>query len=311
MDRRKRILVNKYEEITHKTLQEAVSKADAQVFAKVRVADVLQIERSGITDQEYSYALSAHFDFVIAAADSSAEFAVEFDGRQHSIDSAVIERDALKNSICKKLGLPLLRLGTEDLRQIGRFRLIGWLTEVWFLQKAFYEAQERGEVAYDEDFHFGFILGLGYFKDGTFVEIDISDAKASLDILASLNRDKIKVVPTTPYDPFAHYRILIQRLYRKGVCLHPVPEHMSARHPKGYHIGVAIVQLPDGRTIIGQGRCQLFGFQTISSHELCEDLAVLDAAEKLQKYQKGEYHPSTSGEADLWRRRMAQWGSYA
>lgn len=42
------------------------------------MADVLQIEGSGVSNEEYGYALKAHFDFVVADLDSTAEFLVEF-----------------------------------------------------------------------------------------------------------------------------------------------------------------------------------------------------------------------------------------
>lgn len=58
-------LLNLPESETDSRLREVCDDFDARVFAKVRVADVLQIERSGIDDVLYRYALQAHFDFII------------------------------------------------------------------------------------------------------------------------------------------------------------------------------------------------------------------------------------------------------
>jgi hypothetical protein len=101
MDRRKPILVNIGEEATDTALQEAARQHGVRPHAKVRVADALDISRSGLSDDEYSYALKAHFDFVVASEeDRKPHFAVEFDGPYHDNDPKAIARDAMKDSIC-------------------------------------------------------------------------------------------------------------------------------------------------------------------------------------------------------------------
>ena len=146
VDRRKPILVNEYEEATDAALQDAASRSGARVMPKVRVADALNIENSGITSAEYRYALKSHFDFVVARENEPPAFAVEFDGPNHDRDVTAIMNDNLKQSVCKKLGMPLLRVDAGYLRRIGRFTLVGWLAEIWFLSEDVYAAQERGEV---------------------------------------------------------------------------------------------------------------------------------------------------------------------
>jgi len=61
MHRRKRILVNQYEEAVDAALIESASRCNVRVFPKVRIADTLDIQQSGLTNDEYSYALKAHF----------------------------------------------------------------------------------------------------------------------------------------------------------------------------------------------------------------------------------------------------------
>ena len=87
---RKKIIVNKYEEKTCEILDAVVKKYDARLFSKTRVADVLQITNSGLPSNEYSYALMAHFDFVITKKDSTPEFAVEFDESHHQFNKSAI-----------------------------------------------------------------------------------------------------------------------------------------------------------------------------------------------------------------------------
>ena len=75
MDRRKHILVNSYEVSTEAALREIAEKHHVRVHSKIRVADALNVERSGISNEEYSYAFRAHFDFVITDSEEEPEVA--------------------------------------------------------------------------------------------------------------------------------------------------------------------------------------------------------------------------------------------
>jgi len=139
---------NRQEERTRSVLNNIARNYDAEVFPKIRIADVLEIANSGLSNNEYSYALKAHFDYVVVNKDKIAEFAVEFDGSQHKYDDLAIKRDELKNSICRKLELPLLRITSGYFEKIGNFpTILGWITELYFLQKSFYYAQDKGEIS--------------------------------------------------------------------------------------------------------------------------------------------------------------------
>jgi very-short-patch-repair endonuclease len=102
-------LLNQSEDATDQRLRAASRRHDASVFPKVRLADILPIEGSGITNREYSYALNAHVDFVVADADHDPLFAVEFDGPTHRSEKQMV-RDEIKNRLCRRLGLPLIRI---------------------------------------------------------------------------------------------------------------------------------------------------------------------------------------------------------
>jgi hypothetical protein len=69
-------LLNKPEEATHIRLKEVCEKNCTAVFAKVRVADILPIERSRLQSEKFRYALQAHFDFIVADDNHNPLFAV-------------------------------------------------------------------------------------------------------------------------------------------------------------------------------------------------------------------------------------------
>ncbi len=270
----KRVLVNKYEEETDAALKEAAARSNALVFSKVGIKDILDIDkgRALLTKEEYSYAFKAHFDFVVTRADTSPVFAVEYDGSMHYGDPATIERDKKKNAICQKLGMPLLRIDSQYLRRIGNFSLIGWLTELWFIYEGWVEAQERVVVPYDEPFLYFLVLG---------------------------------------YDPFASFRIFIQRLFKGKRILDPAPKVATAIDDQGYARAIAWVRVTEELTVLGNARCLFFMTRPIPSvgaHSLAEELAIVDAAEKLKRYCRGDYQPVNNEEMQEWHDRFYQWG---
>lgn len=106
MDRRQPLLVNEGEFRTDEALREAAAEVGYGVHTKVRIADALAIDRSGLSGEAYGYALRAHFDWVVTDLETTKpEFAVEFDGDSHQ-DEKVRHRDGLKDAICDRRAHP-------------------------------------------------------------------------------------------------------------------------------------------------------------------------------------------------------------
>jgi hypothetical protein len=305
VDHRRKIISNSYEEATHEVVRKAATEYGARVFPKVRVADALEADWSGLTKAEYGYALRAHFDFLIAGQDTKALFAVEFDGPHHENNPKTIARDELKRAVCDKLGLPLLRLDADYLRRrVGKFSLLGWLTEVWFMQEAFYAAQEAGSVPFDEPFIYSNILGFGYMEGGRFVEIDSLEPEEQVRLLIE---HRSQIIVHRPYDPFLPHRASIMRSYKKGACQCPVPEEVTGTDPRGYEVALAILPVAPDSVIVGRSRVRSFMFPPVSPRELAVELSVVDAARKLKLYGEGNYRASSKRHADLLRARVSRW----
>lgn len=145
-------ILNSFEESTHIKLNKVCEDYGTSVYPKMRVADVLQIENSGISNNEYRFALQSHFDFVITNSNHTPIFAVEFDGPSHK-SIAQIHRDETKDNLCEKFNFPILRINAQHLtKKYRNFDLLSWFIEVWFLQESFYEAQRNGHIPWDEPF---------------------------------------------------------------------------------------------------------------------------------------------------------------
>ncbi len=97
-------IFNTGESATFRIAQQVAQALEVEVHAKLRVADAIHIERSGISNEEYSYALKAHFD-VLVVRDNLPVLAIEFDGAGHDR-----KKDHLKNRLCDRFELPLVRI---------------------------------------------------------------------------------------------------------------------------------------------------------------------------------------------------------
>ncbi len=109
MGDRLRLLINRGEGAVLDVARDVCKATGSDAFAKIRIADAIWIDGSGISNALYKYALSAHFD-ILVAKDNKAYLAIEFDGSGH--DS---RNDALKASICDFFKLPMIRVKESHL----------------------------------------------------------------------------------------------------------------------------------------------------------------------------------------------------
>lgn len=151
-------VLNKPERLTHKKLTAVTTEWGCNVYTKMRLADIFPIEGSGITKNDYRFALQSSFDFVVADADYNPLFCVEFDGPLHNT-SKQKKRDNIKDKLCEFFNFPILRINNNYL--VSKYRnydLLSYLVEVWFLSRSFYEEQEKGNIPYDEPFDHNLIM---------------------------------------------------------------------------------------------------------------------------------------------------------
>lgn len=264
MDRRKKI-VNFSEGVTVIKLRKVAHEYGAQVFAKVRIADALDITQSGLSKAEYSYALRAHFDFVVADRNSVPYFGVEFDGPSHD-QPGQKEKDKRKDNICKKLGMPLLHIDRELLhKKIADTDLVSWLAELWFLWMQFTKAQQAGSIPHDEIFDYSFIF--------------------------QPTIETGRLVVTAPFDPFWESRNIPHLLEKAGKIRCGVPQIASKYNDDGYYTAVAAYQVTEGGWVVGQSRCRASNYPPVTTDEFCRDLAVANAVQKIDEFIRGALKP--------------------
>lgn len=153
-------LVNRYEKLTHDALKPILDRFSLAIYPKVRLADVVDPDDVGATGALKTYALKAHFDFVICRNEWDPVYAIEFDGPLHA-SSVQTARDVQKDELCRRGQMPILRIHAAHLEKTYTdLTLLGWLVEVAEMQAAFDAEQSAGRISWEEDFDPFFMMSL-------------------------------------------------------------------------------------------------------------------------------------------------------
>lgn len=258
-------LLNRSEEITHAALSAVCEKNAAKVFSKVRIADVLKIEGSGASSEEFSFALRAHFDFVIADSTNIPLFAVEFDGPSHQ-DPKQIQRDRLKDSICQQHDFPILRINWRHLEKKYRnLDLLTWFVEVWFFEEAVKQAQENGSLPLDDYFDPYMVINLpGYTQ-------------------------------TFPLWLSAGPRVKIQKYQEQGKCIDFAPSEWTGTDTAGNYHGLMWLRISVTAGVMVQSAMKAQQFPVLEP-ELLSEILVFDLLDKFESILQGKAHPIPQSE---------------
>lgn len=304
--RLRKLLVNNYECLTHEALSDFVKSEGCQVFPKVRLGDVFQISQSGISEAEYSYALKAHFDFVVCDSDFQPLFAVEFDEPYHDTDKRAIFRDNIKAGLCEKANFPLLRIASEHLETVNSLPILCWICDVWFRAREFRQAQESGQIPQNEIFIYSGILELWVrTESGDWREIDArKDSLIDLDSdWTGLESHRIQV---RHRDPFIQARARLAMLEQQHESITGRHTEYNGKDRIGRDNAVVMIPVRDGY-IIEHVQCRAFKFPQVSSLNLTADLAIWHALESLRQYFRGLRSPVSQDLARSWTARANSW----
>lgn len=252
------LLVDSYERVTDQLLTSAATANGDRVQAKVRLADAIHIGH--LRGRVKQFALMAHLDFVIVdSVTSLPRFAVEFDGASHWEDPATRQRDRMKDALCEAARLPLLRISSEYTQRRGRWIVLSYAIDAFYLSEAFFRAQEQGQIPWDEP-----------FDQGSFVVKDESghllfntlDAPTRLRMLRHYEERRL---PAWTPD------IYVTRVGELGA----VQAH-------------AFLGLAPDRYLLGRVRLRNCLFQGTSPSEIADQLAMLEIGDLADRWLSGE-----------------------
>jgi hypothetical protein len=155
-------LFNRSEEVVYRELQNIASDNNMKVFAKPRLSDIIQKGNTFLTQREFDFYTRSHCDFVVTDSDFRPLMIIEYDGPLHQTDEKQQERDKIKNELCKRAELGMLRINDRHVTKLYRgMTVLRWIVEVAELEKAFNEAQENGHIPWDEGFDPAFLQPVG------------------------------------------------------------------------------------------------------------------------------------------------------
>jgi very-short-patch-repair endonuclease len=113
-------LVNRSEEVVLRELQQIASDNAVRVFVKQRLSDVIQKGGTHLTNREFDFYTRSHCDFVVTDADARPLVVVEYDGPLHQLSAEQQERDEIKNELCRRAELGLLRINDNYVTKLYR-----------------------------------------------------------------------------------------------------------------------------------------------------------------------------------------------
>lgn len=223
--------MNENERVCDERLQRVCTENEARVCPKVRVADVIRVVKGSTPTDLLGYALAAHFDFVIYDSSNQPLFAVEFDGESHRHETQ-IERDRKKWLLCEMSKFPLLRINANYLSRSYKGKdLLSHIIDVYFLERSFNDAQEKGLVPEEEGF--------------TAWSMMVRREDGSWEHPYWLSLDAINDC---------------RRLHREHIVLDPVPSYLSAWDAMGnlHAVGWILIDKDSGVFTNNGVRKQLF-----------------------------------------------------
>ena len=140
-------------------------------------------------------------------------------------------------------------------KEIRQYSILNWLIGLWFMEKAFERAQEAGQIPLDEPFLYNLVL-------------------------ANPGESKI----TMPYDLSLPSRLLMRDAHEKKLIKDFCPSVHITEDVDTFVNAIALLKINDVKVVIGKARCRSYQFSPVSTWALCEELAIIDAGEKLRAY---------------------------
>jgi len=153
-------LLNRSEAIVFRELESIAKDNKMLVFPKTRLSDVIVKGSSYLTQREFDFYTRAHCDFVLTDPACKPVAIIEYDGPLHD-DPKQQERDAIKDELCRKASMGLLRINAKHVTRYRGMSVLRWIVEISELQKGFLEAQESGQIPWDEPFDPCFVDSFG------------------------------------------------------------------------------------------------------------------------------------------------------
>lgn len=149
--------INRAEQIAFKDAAAVADDHGASVHLHTKLTDLVD----PAPGDDFDWSTRAHIDLIVRDDENGLQplIAIEVDGRSHTQDAQTIYRDRLKDALLRDAGIDVVRVKADAaLRLHGKDRMTAYLLTLWFASRAFHQAKEEGDVAYDESFFHPFMF---------------------------------------------------------------------------------------------------------------------------------------------------------
>jgi very-short-patch-repair endonuclease len=121
-------LLNRSEYLTDRVLRRALQGTSYSINAQVPLSKVIQREKGEtLSRAEKNFLNTSEIDFIVYDGDSLPQLAIEFDGPAHEAYEDQQARDIRKNRLCRRAGLPLIRIGDIHLEEHDKTTLLEYI----------------------------------------------------------------------------------------------------------------------------------------------------------------------------------------
>lgn len=122
---------NPFAEAAARAVSQSAARYGAQVHTRKRISEVLSLQGSGLSDEQFRVAIKTHFDYVIAKG-STVLFTAEFERMLFRSDQDLPVEHRIKTSICKTLDIPLFCVDASELVAGQDGSVLIRIMDLWF-----------------------------------------------------------------------------------------------------------------------------------------------------------------------------------
>jgi hypothetical protein len=132
---RRKDLLSRSEERALGLLERALLGRGYRVYVQIPLRKIIDREAANLPRDEWNMLQYGELDFLIVNRDEGMgiEFAVEFDGHPYHRSERVQARDQIKDMMCARVGIPLVRIPDEAIGEREQITVLEWIVDCFHI----------------------------------------------------------------------------------------------------------------------------------------------------------------------------------
>lgn len=132
---RRKDLLSRSEERALGLLERALLGRGYRVYVQIPLRKIIDREAANLPRDEWNMLQHGEVDFLVVNRDEGMgiEFAVEFDGHPYHRSEHVQVRDRIKDLLCARVGIPLVRIPDEAIGEREQITVLEWIVDCFHI----------------------------------------------------------------------------------------------------------------------------------------------------------------------------------